>query len=243
MAMSLAARQYEQALIALGNPQRATFAQRFFKTGAGEYGEGDHFLGLRVLQVRAEVARAMRDLGNNRLEVALSLLKSPLHEIRLFAVLMLVKLFQCSNTELQQHVYESYLANTQFINNWDLVDGSAEHIVGAWLADRHRTPLIKLARSKSVWERRMAIMATFHYIKNGEYTETLRLVKVLLEDEEELIHKAVGWMLREVGKRIDRQVEEDFLKVYYQMMPRTMLRYAIEHFPKSRRKQYLAGLI
>jgi 3-methyladenine DNA glycosylase AlkD len=229
-------------LFALGNRQASAFAARFFKTGPGEYGAGDRFLGIRVPQIRL-LARDFADAG---VEVALPLLKSSWHEARALALMLLVKAFQRADEPTKKRIYQLYLKSTKFINNWDLVDLSAEHIVGAWLAERpaeRRRVLTRLAKSGSLWERRIAILATFHYIKRGDYTETLRLAELLLHDEEDLVQKAAGWMLREVGKRISEPVEEGFLKRYYRQMPRTMLRYAIERFAEPKRKRYLAGKV
>ena len=230
------------ALSKLGSAHAAAFAQRFFKTGVGQYGAGDLFLGIRVPVLRSLV-RDMKDAG---LEVALPLLKSSWHEARAVSLMLLVRLYQRGDEKTQKRIAALYLKNTKFINNWDLVDMSAEHIVGGWLADKpasRKQILTRLAKSKSLWERRIAILATFHYIKQGDITETLRIAKLLLKDEEDLIQKAVGWMLREIGKRVGEQEEESFLKRHYRDMPRTMLRYAIERFAEPKRKRYLAGLI
>ncbi len=230
------------ALTKLGSARAAAFAQRFFKTGVGQYGAGDLFLGIRMPVLRA-LARDMKDAG---LEVALPLLKSSWHEARAVALMLLVRLYQRGDEKTQKRIAALYLKHTKFINNWDLVDMSAEHIVGGWLADNpasRKQILTRLAKSTSLWERRIAILATFHYIKQGDVTETLRIAKLLLKDEEDLIQKAVGWMLREVGKRVGEQEEESFLKRHYRDMPRTMLRYAIERFAEPKRKRYLAGLI
>ena len=225
-------------LLSLKNPEIAAHSQRFFKTGKGEYGEGDVFLGIRVPIIRKAVRRfkaaSMQDAG--------ALLASQYHEVRLFAVLLLVAQFQKACLDNQQEIYQLYLRNTQSINNWDLVDSSAHHIVGAYLLDNDRAILHKLAQSDLLWGRRIAIIATYHFIKQGQFEETLKIAEQLLNDDEDLIHKAVGWMLREVGNR-DRIVEETFLKVHYQSMPRTMLRYAIEKFSAEKRKQYLQGLV
>jgi 3-methyladenine DNA glycosylase AlkD len=229
-------------VISLGNATAAQFAQRFFKTGEGQYGAGDKFLGIRVPVLRAMV-RDLRDAG---LEVALPLLKSSWHEARALGLMLLVKIYQRGDEDTQKKIYQLYLKSTKLINNWDLVDISAEHIVGAWLGDKpaeRKRVLTKLAKSRSLWERRIAMLATFHYIKRGEYAETLRIAELLLKDDEDLIQKAVGWMLREVGKRIGEDKEESFLKRHYREMPRTMLRYAIERFPEPKRKRYLMGLI
>ena len=200
------------------------------------------FLGIRVPALRALV----RDLKGAGLEVALPLLKSGWHEARAVGLMLLVRLYQRGDEITQKRIYALYLRCTRFINNWDLVDMSAEHIVGSWLADKpalRETVLTRLAKSKSLWERRIAILATFHYIKQGNIAETLRVAQLLLKDEEDLIQKAVGWMLREVGKRVSEKEEEKFLKRHYREMPRTMLRYAIERFAEPKRTRYLAGLI
>ncbi len=223
-------------LRAQADPERAKNLQWFFKTAPGEYGAGDRFLGLRVPQVRA-LLRRHRELGT---PAALQLLPSPWHEERLLALLLLVHRMQRGEERERQAIYRAYLKNTAHINNWDLVDSSAASIVGAWLADKERAPLYKLARSKSLWERRIAIVATGQFIKQGQFDETLAIAALLLGDEHDLIHKAVGWMLREVGKR-DRAVEEAFLRQHYRTMPRTMLRYAIEKFSEPLRHRYLHG--
>jgi 3-methyladenine DNA glycosylase AlkD len=172
----------------------------------------------------------------------LTLLKSPYHEERLFALLVLVDKFSKSDAQEQGRIYSLYLAHTAYINNWDLVDSSASHIVGAFLVNRPTKPLLKLAHSESLWERRIAIMATFYFIRLNRFSDTLRIAHMLKDDPEDLIHKAVGWMLREVGNR-DRSAEETYLKHHYKDMPRTMLRYAIEKFPEARRQMYLNGKI
>ncbi len=230
------------ALTRMGSATTAAFAQRFFKAGTGQYGSGDQFLGIRVPVLRDFV----RDLKDAGVEVALPLLKSGWHEARAVALMLLVRQFQRGDERTQKRVYDLYLKSTKFINNWDLVDMSAEHIVGGWLRDKpvlREKILTRLASSKSMWERRIAILATFHYIKNGDAGETFRIARLLLKDNEDLIQKSVGWMLREVGKRVSEQEEEAFLKLHFRDMPRTMLRYAIERFAEPKRKRYLAGLV
>jgi 3-methyladenine DNA glycosylase AlkD len=226
----------ESELQRLADPADAEVLRRFFKTGPGEYGEGDRFLGIRVPRLRA-LARTSRSLPH---EQVLTLLRAPWHEARLLALLLLVEQYRRGTAAERAAIYDAYLGHTRYINNWDLVDSSAEHILGAHLRPENLTALERLARSESLWERRMAILATFHWIRQGEFRPTLRLAGLLLEDPHDLIHKAVGWMLREVGKR-DLRVEEEFLLPRYRRMPRTMLRYAIERFPESRRQQYLRG--
>jgi 3-methyladenine DNA glycosylase AlkD len=222
----------------VADPMQAALLQRFFKTGPGEYGEGDRFLGLRVPQLRAIV----RECGDDELparEIP-ALLKSPLHEERLLALLIMVRRYVRGSDADRQQMFDLYLASTRHINNWDLVDLSAPNIVGAHLAERDRSVLDRLARSASLWERRIAILATFHFIRRNDFADALHVADVLLTDGEDLIHKAVGWMLREVGKR-DQAAEEGFLLPRYSRMPRTMLRYAIERFPEPRRQAYLQG--
>ena len=212
----------------------AKHLQRFFKTSPGEYGEGDRFLGVRVPATR-KVARMFRAMP---LTDAQTLLASEVHEERLLALLIMIGRYQCGTANQKQDIFDLYLANTRHINNWDLVDVSAEHVVGAHLWDKSRASLSNLARSADLWERRIAVMATFHFIKKNQFDETLRIAELLLSDSHDLIHKAVGWMLREIGKR-DLDAEEDFLRRHHQHMPRTMLRYAIEKFPEDKRRRYL----
>ena len=168
------------------------------------------------------------------------LLHSKFHEERLLAVLMLVQLFKSGDESVQKQVYDLYLENTEYINNWDIVDISASNIVGAHLYEKDKAPLYDLVQSKNLWERRISIISTFYFIRQNEFDDTLKIAKILLNDKEDLIHKAVGWMLREVGKR-EIEFEEEFLQEHYKIMPRTMLRYAIEKFPETSRKMYLRG--
>mgnify|MGYP003966048045 FL=1 len=223
-------------LLQLANEQIAEHSQRFFKTGKGEYGEGDIFLGIRVPLLRKLVKKYR---GISIAEVR-KLLHSKFHEERLLAVLMLVQLFKSGDESVQKQVYDLYLENTEFINNWDIVDISASNIVGAHLYEKDKAPLYDLVQSKNLWERRIAIISTFYFIRQNEFDDTLKLAEILLNDKEDLIHKAVGWMLREVGKR-EIEFEEEFLQEHYKIMPRTMLRYAIEKFPETSRKMYLRG--
>lgn len=238
MANKLTAEAVHEQLLSLASPEIAEHSQRFFKTGAGEYGEGDQFLGIRVPVLRQQVTR-YQQLPNDQV---IRLLQSPFHEERLFALLVWVKQFQKASKEEQAHLYDLYLRHTQFINNWDLVDSSAYQIVGTFLEGKDRHPIYPLAQSQSLWERRIAMMATFQWIRNYDFEDALAIAKLLLHDKEDLIHKVVGWMLREIGKR-DLETEKGFLKAHYQEMPRTMLRYAIEKFPKSERQRYLKGLV
>jgi len=215
----------------------AAHSKRFFKTGKGEYGEGDRFLGIRVPVLRKFV-KEFREIS---LEETTELLKSPFHEARLLALLILVAKYASANMNAEHDaIYRTYLGNTEFINNWDLVDCSAEHVVGAHLFLRDRKPIYRLVHSKSLWERRIGIISTFHFVKRKDFPDTLECAKLLLNDKEDLIHRAAGWMLREVGKR-DHDAEEKFLERHYKQMPRTMLRYAIERFPQKERLSYLHG--
>lgn len=216
------------------SPETARVLQGFFKTGPGQYGEGDAFLGIKVPAIRA-VAGEFPDVG---LDTSLDLLRSHFHEERLLALLFLMRRFATGDTHERQAVYQAYLASTAWINNWDLVDLSAPHVVGAHLADQPRAPLYQLVRSPFLWERRIAMVATLHFIRRGDFDDTLQLAARLLNDREDLMHKATGWMLREVGKR-DQDRLEAFLTQHHQAMPRTMLRYAIERFPEALRQSYL----
>lgn len=225
----------QQALREISDPEIAEHSQRFFKTGEGEYGEGDKFLGIRVPNVR-KVARKFNQLS---LEETDQLLHSDYHEERLCALIILVNKAKKVNDDELKTICDLYLDNTEYVNNWDLVDTSAEHIVGRYLIDKDRTILYQLAKSEDLWERRIAIMSTFHFIKNDEFGDTIEIAEQLVNDEHDLIHKAVGWMLREVGKR-DIKTEEKFLDKHVHHMPRTMLRYAIEKFPEELRQHYLS---
>jgi 3-methyladenine DNA glycosylase AlkD len=230
----MTARKLQARLRALENPKDAAFLAGFFKTGPGQYGEGDVFLGLRVPVVR-RVAKEFEDMPLAEMEC---LLRSPIHEERLAALVILVMQAAKADAKTRKLIYDVYLANTRYVNNWDLVDLSAPQIVGAYLADKGRAPLTRLARSSWLWDRRISILATFHFIRLGEFADTLAIAQRLLTDREDLIHKAVGWMLREVGKR-DAAALEDFLGRHCRAMPRTMLRYAIERFPEKKRAGYL----
>ena len=220
------------------DPSRLPILQSFFKTGPGQYAEGDVFIGVTVPELR----RTCRECADATPEEITGLLQSRVHEERSLALLLMVQAFQRADAAGRRALYEQYLASTACINNWDLVDSSAAAIVGAWLSDRSRRPLHRLARSKSLWERRIAIVATHHFIRNGDVAETFQIADILLHDDHDLIHKAVGWMLREAGKREPAALRK-FLKTRYAKMPRTMLRYAIEKFPEPERRAYLTGTI
>jgi len=225
-----------EQLKAMGDPEQARILQRFFKTGSGEYGEGDVFLGIRVPALR----RHAKEIGALPLPETVRLLGSPLHEARLLALLIWMQMYRTGDEAQRERIYALYAQNTRRINNWDLVDLSAMHIVGAHLWARDRSPLDAWAVSPLLWERRIAVLSTFHFIRREAFDDTLRIAGRLLHDPEDLMHKAVGWMLREVGKR-DRAVEEAFLREHARVMPRTMLRYAIERFPEEVRQRYLRG--
>ena len=233
-AQSTAARMLS-ALRASAEPARSEVLQRFFKTGPGQYGEGDRFIGVRLPALR----RLVQQFQDAPLRDIDKLLASPIHEARLFAVLLLVRQFRLAKDDRsRRRLYDFYLSRTARINNWDLVDVSAPGIVGAWLAHRKRTPLLKLARSGVLWERRIAIVATWHFMRLGDLDDAFRIADILLDDPHDLIHKAVGWMLRVAGD-VDGARLRDFLADRHQRMPRTMLRYAIEKFPEFERRTYL----
>jgi 3-methyladenine DNA glycosylase AlkD len=218
----------------LANPDKAAIMQRFFKTGPGEYGEGDVFLGVNVPVLRAMV----KEYQAIPFAEAEALLHSDIHEERALALMLWVRLYTKGSLGQKELIFQRYLANTDWINNWDLVDGSASHIVGTHLLTRDRGILYRLAKSNSLWERRIAIIATHHFIRHHDFADTMKIAALLLGDREDLMHKATGWMLREVGQR-DLPTEEMFLEQYAHRMPRTMLRYAIEKFQESKRKFWL----
>jgi 3-methyladenine DNA glycosylase AlkD len=229
------AQEVQNRLRSFANARDAAFLPGFFKTGPGQYGEGDVFIGVRVPTVR-RVAGEFKSLP---LSEVVRLLHSKIHEERLTALVILVLQTAKGDAATRKRVCDLYLANTKHINNWDLVDLSAPQLVGVHLNDKSRRPLYRLAKSAWLWDRRISILATFHFIRQGDFDDTIRIAEMLLGDREDLIHKAVGWMLREVGKR-DRDVLEAFLQMHSRIMPRTMLRYAIEKFPPKKRLAYLA---
>jgi len=222
----------------LGDKKRAKELQRYFKTGKGEYGEGDRFLGIRVPELR-KLAKMHRNITLDEIE---ALLQSPIHEERLLALLILTLVYTNAGDYLKKRVYQFYLQHREYVNNWDLVDLSAPNIVGDYLLERDRRRLYRLAKSKQLWDRRIAALSTFAFIKNKDFGDALQIAESLITDKEELIHKAVGWMLREIGKQ-DLKAEEAFLKEHYKRMPRTMLRYAIEKLPEKKREKYLKGKV
>jgi 3-methyladenine DNA glycosylase AlkD len=223
------------ALKKLASPERAAVSQTFFKTGKGQYGEGDVFMGVTVPKQRI-VARAHADIAESEV---LKLLHSKVHEERLTALLILVRQYERGSVEQQAAIVKLYLANTSQINNWDLVDLSAPSILGHWLVDKDRKLLRKLAKSKLLWERRIAMIATYSFIRKGEHEDCFAIAKLLLKDEHDLMHKAVGWMLREVGKRVGVQQLRSFLSSHGTTMPRTALRYAIEHMNAEEKAKWM----
>lgn len=232
--------QLQREVLHVKNDEKARFLAGFFKTGKGQYSEGDVFYGLTVPQCRI-IATKYKELPFTDIK---QLLHSKVHEERLIALLILVANFKKATAPQKKAIFEFYLDNTKRINNWDLVDVSADKIVGGYLLDKPRTMLYTLAESESLWEKRIAIIATYQFIKEQkEYTDTFAIAELLLQDKHDLIHKAVGWMLREVGKRISQEKEEQFLQKHYKTMPRIMLRYAIERFDKPKQQRYLQGTI
>lgn len=216
------------------DPRDAAFLQTFFKTGPGQYGEGDHFIGVRIPAIRKILPRA-DGLPSREAE---KLLHSKIHEERLLALMIWVRHFQQGEEPRRKQIVDLYLKNTKWINNWDLVDQSAYHILGSWLLNKPRTILRNLARSPLLWDRRIAVVSTYAFIRKGDLKNIFELSRMLLGDNEDLMHKACGWMLREAGKR-DEKALCRFLDEHHSSMPRTMLRYALEKFPESKRKEYL----
>ena len=224
----------KQDLKKLSNPEKAKILQGFFKTGKGQYGEGDIFLGITVPQSRS-IAKKYSSLELNKTQ---QLLNSKIHEERLIALFILIENYPNN----QKEIFNFYLSKTKQINNWDLVDLSAPKIVGKFLKDKPREILYELAKSKNLWEKRIAIVSTYTFIRDNDFEDTFKISEILLNDKHDLIHKAVGWMLREIGKR-NQEILETFLKQNYNRLPRTTLRYAIERFEETKRKDYLKGEI
>jgi len=228
----------KKELAAYADKERARVLSHFFKTGKGEYGEGDVFLGIKACELKKTAKKYFKKISLNDLQ---SLLKSKIHEYRSVALEILKKKYEkIDDDKRKQDFIKFYLKNTKYINNWDLVDMSAHHILGNWLIDHpnEKKVIYDLAKSNDLWERRISIISTFAFIKKGQFDDTLKIAMIVLADKHDLIHKAVGWMLREVGKK-DQAKEEEFLANYSNIMPRTMLRYAIEKFPERKRKFYL----
>ncbi len=230
--------QVKQDLQTFADSEKAKILSRFFKTGKGEYGEGDLFIGVQVPEQRKVAKKYYKEIP---LQEIAKLLKSKIHEHRLTALLMLTYKYPKLSEEEQKEIVDFYLTNTLYINNWDLIDLTAPKILGEYLLDKpkKRRILYKFAKSQSLWERRIAILTTYAFIRDGQFDDTMAISEILLRDKHDLIHKGVGWMLREVGNR-DQNTEEAFLKKHYKNMPRTMLRYAIEKFDKEKRKFYMS---
>lgn len=231
-----------QAIAALrkrASKERAAVNMRFFKTGKGQYGEGDQFIGVTVPNTRI-VAKTFIELSMSGVK---KLLRSPIHEVRLLGVILWTMQFAKGDDRNRKAIFDAYLASASRMNNWDLVDTSAPTIVGEWLVGRDRRVLSRLAKSKLLWERRIAIVATYAFIRRGDASTTFVIADLVMNDGEDLMHKATGWMLREVGKKCGRKALVDYLKPRYTAMPRTMLRYAIEHFPAVERKRWLLGKV
>jgi 3-methyladenine DNA glycosylase AlkD len=225
--------EIEKELKQSADPVRAKHSQGFFKTGPGEYGEGDIFLGLTMPQVRIVAKKYFKEVS---LVDVQQLVKSKYHEFRMCALVMLV--YKYEKDMERKEIYEFFLKNTKYINNWDLVDVTVPRTVGFYLVDHDRSILYKLVKSSDLWERRIAVLATFAFIRLNDFKDSLKISEILLNDKHDLIHKAVGWMLREIGKR-DEKVLEKFLDKHYAEMPRTMLRYSIERLEEGKRKSYL----
>lgn len=229
-----------QELNKYGDAEKAAFLPKFFQAFPGGYGEGDRFIGVTVPNQRKIARKYYQVLSLNDLE---KLISDPLHECRLTAIFILVLKYEKSKTEAErEELVNIYLNNLSSINNWDLVDSSAYKILGPYLFDKNRSLIFKLARSGDLWRERIAVITTMHFIRNYDYVDTLKLAEIMLDYEHDLIHKAVGWMLREIGNR-DFNVEYSFLKAHYKKMPRTMLRYAIEKFEPELKKNFLAGFV
>ncbi|MBU1042790.1 MAG: DNA alkylation repair protein [Candidatus Omnitrophica bacterium] len=230
--------QIKHLLQANADKAKVKILQSFFKTGKGQYAQGDIFLGITVPKTR-KIAKQFLDLDK---EEIIELLKSKYHEQRLLALLILVEQFKISDHKVKAQIYKLYIKHTKYINNWDLVDLTAAKIVGEFLFNTERDLLYKFARSKNLWQKRISIVATYYFIRQDDFEDTFEIAKILLKDKHDLIHKAVGWMLREIGKR-DLLKEEYFLRKHYKNMPRIMLRYAIEKFPQNIRLKYLKSQI
>jgi len=225
----------KKELQSLADPQIAQHSQRFFKTGKGDYGEGDVFLGIRVPVIR-KLAKRFHNLPLDNIE---SLLKSKFHEQRLLALIMMVNLFKKSDSHTQQQIFNTYINNIEYINNWDLIDTTTPHIVGTYLFDKNRQLLFNYAESENLWQRRISVLACLYFIQRDDFKDFIEIAETLVNDQHDLIHKAVGWMLREAAKK-QLSITTRYLDQYAAIMPRTMLRYALKKFPANLKKEYMA---
>ena len=230
----MTAKDLIESLQALADEQKAVFSQKFFKTAKGQYAEGDIFWGIKVPETR-QIAKAYRDIPLAELKKVIA---NPVHEVRLCGLMVLVEQFKKSNEYKRSEIVYFYLSNIKCINNWDLVDLSCYNILGRYLINKPRGILYLMAESKNMWEQRIAIVSTWSFIRNREFVDTLAIAEMLLDHKHNLIHKAVGWMLREISKK-DEAVMLDFIEKHYEKIPRTTLRYAIERLPKNVRKEIL----
>ena len=230
----MTAQLIKNELLLIGSPQKAEHAAYFFKTGKGQYGEGDRFIGCTVPETRS-IAKAYRNISFDEIE---KLLDDEMHECRLCGLILLVEQFKKANAEKQKSIFDFYCSHIYAANSWDLVDLSAPYIVGEWLFDKNRAVLYDLAGSRNLWKERISVVSTLAFIRKNDFADTLRLSSLLFDHPHDLMHKACGWMLREVGKR-DELVLTEFLDQYYRQMPRTMLRYAIERFSPEKRIEYM----
>ena len=230
------AKQLKKELNKQTNKEKAKILQRFFKTAKGEYGEGDIFLGIKV----PELKKTAKQYVSLELKELQELLNSKIHEHRQAALFILTLRFENADEKEKKKLFNLYMKNYNNINNWDLVDLTAHKIAGAYLIDKDKKILYDFAKSNHLWKKRIAMISCYWFIKNSQYVDALKIARILLKDKHDLIHKAVGWMLREIGKR-SKKTEENFLKKYYKQMPRTMLRYAIEKFPEPQRQKILKG--
>lgn len=231
-------KQLKQRIEELGSHKKASDLSRFFKTGEGQYGYGDVFVGISVPELR----KLAKEFSSISIEETIELLRSKIHEERMLALFILISKYENKKINCKNQIFEIYIANIDKINNWDLVDLSAPQVIGNYLLDKQKDLLYKLAVSDNLWHRRISIISTFAFIKKNEFEDTLKISEILLNDKHDLIHKAVGWMLREIGKR-NIFSEVSFLNKHYKKMPRTMLRYAIEKFEETTRQKYLKGEI
>ena len=223
-----------EELKSMANPEKVAYLQRFFKTGPGEYAEGDLFLGLMNPQTRS-IAKANKSLPISELQI---LLENRYHEARLCALVIATERYKRAKPVEKKELYDFFIKNTRYINNWDLIDDTCPHVIGEYLLDKDRSILYKFAKSKNLWEQRIAIISSRTFVRNGDFKDTIVLAEMLIDHKHDLMHKAVGWMLREIGKR-DKETLSEFLEKYATKMPRTALRYAIEHYPEPERQYFL----